>query len=487
MRTSALAARLACAAAAAASCCVRATAPTYFFAACHSATVGTMTGCGSPLGGTDTSCTYSGPAPADGSCTCNDPVDNGCTRVTQGSAPGKVSVIAYGPGLLCSGSVLFTYTDVPTDNVCRADSSGGFVSAVVASTASYTYSRCGTVPSQVQYGGLVACASDPNARFWVSDKNDACGSLQCTGTGCTTVTPCYGAGYTGGGASDHGAQGMCLSCGVPLTFSASADYSATFCTDSGCNSGCTSWSGTSTQCAASKKPPYVSSLVSITTDGTRGVWQPYQDSSSSSSYCAAAGIMAGCSVALTTDGSCHTYTTCGGLLTGSYRVSVSAPLPGWAVALIIIFCVIVPACVCAGCMWWCTCCPCCGCGRNLAQKQRGVVSSMPPQSDYPAPQVQMMQPQQGGIEMAPQPPWPAGQQQMQPQHYPAGFAPPAGYRYAGGNPYAQPQMQHFGAQPQMQQYGTPQGYPGYGQPQPYYSGGQPVGNYGRPPSSAQNY
>ena len=41
------------------------------------------------------------------------------------------------------------------------------------------------------------------------------------------------------------------------------------------------------------------------------------------SLVAAAGIMAGCSVALTTDGSCHTYTTCGGLLTGSYS-SVAA-------------------------------------------------------------------------------------------------------------------------------------------------------------------
>ena len=238
------------------------------------------------------------------------------------------------------------------------------------------------------------------------------------------------------------------------------------CTGASCNSGCTDWTAENGKCApGTSGNGWVSSITTLSSDAATATWQLYFDSAASHT-CALANFAPSCNATFIVDGDCHTATLCGGTLTVSYRAN--GPTPGWVIAVIVIFGVIVPiACLCA-CGY--ACCRPGGCCNP--QKSVVVTPGMPaaglninggapggaaPYGGQYAGLVQMPQ-QGGGVYYAqpvggagayaqpyivPAPPLGAyygGQQQqqgiMQPMgytaaatSYPEGFVPPAGGGY----------------------------------------------------------
>ena len=211
---------------------------------------------------------------------------------------------------------------------------------------------------------------------------------------------------------------------------------------------------------------WVSSTTSPSGDGATAVWQLFQDSN-----CAAP--IVNCSIDFTVDGSCYTFSTCGGAYTGSYNVSLS--LPAWAIALLSIASLLALALI----IGICICCYRKRAALHLAaapapqvvQETAPQALPMPPQA-YPQGGYALAGPQayaQGGAQalplqgyaqggaFAPQPyayaQYPQAQQayypQVAPSAAPSYYTPPA--VNAGMQYYAGPAA-GLGAQPRMQLY-----------------------------------
>jgi hypothetical protein len=217
------------------------------------------------------------------------------------------------------------------------------------------------------------------------------------------------------------------------------------CSDANCNSGCTTWTADVGKCSpGTSDGKWVSSITTAVDDNT-AVLQLYQDSAASR-VCAPGNLIAGAAITMKLDDTCHSFSMLGGLSTGSYKASKVAPLPGWAIAVIVIFGVLLPLACVGGCIWTCCC-------RN-----RAVTMTSPPPlaspmviapgqdlpAGYSAPSAQQQQQWQG-----------APQQQQQ---YPAGFVPQQQF-------YPVPQQGQWAPQPQQQPFAAQ--YSPYAQPQQF--------------------
>ena len=173
------------------------------------------------------------------------------------------------------------------------------------------------------------------------------------------------------------------------------------CEDSACSRGCTKWTATSGRCSPGTSPSWISSITTIASGGTTASWQLYQDSAAAQA-CPLGHLIPTCNLTLTLDGACHTFVTCSGGLIGSYSSTPQVPLPGWAIALIVVFGALLPLAI-IGAAVYCCCC------RN---KPRFVV----PPSAPPAMGAPVVLPPGAGAYYAAVPP---GMQQIQPPYYAA--------------------------------------------------------------------